>query len=398
MNSTPLRLLSAILIVAIALPAVAQVTEDDLRRAKAEVDRIQSENQDVGDRIQEGWSRQLQLEHEIDSLQTSINHAQIQLAATRERLERVAVEMYMASASGMSMAVLLKAGNDDYQAGMEYLRRVSGSDENLIDQLRGYQNQLDRQTERLAEASVEQDTLLEELMNMSMELQAELASAQGFFDVLTEQRAREEAERIRREEERRREEARLQAEREERERLATSTTSTVATTSTTRAGVTTTTQRATTTTTSQGTTSTTTAPPPPTGDGACPVGGPVSFSDSWGAPRSGGRSHQGVDMIAARNTPIVAIYDAVVWRVNPVDTGLGGITIWLQRSNGDRFYYAHLESVADIRVGQQVSVGQVIGYNGSSGNAPDWLPHLHFEYHPSGRGAVNPYPLVRSLC
>lgn len=394
MKNTPTRILAAFVIVAIALPAVAQVTEDDLRQARNEVERIQRESQSLGDQLQEGWSRQLQLEHEIESLEGSINYARIQLAATRERLEAVAVEMYMTSASGASMAVLLKTGNSDYQAGMEYLRRVSGSDENLIDQLRSYQNQLDTQTQRLVEASGEQEVLLTELVEMAGQLQDDLSAAESFHSVLVAQKAAEDEER------RRLEAERLRREQEERERLATSTTTTttVGSPTTTTQQATTTTQGAT-TTTSGGTTSTTSPPPPPPpGDGACPVAAPVSFSDSWGSPRSGGRSHQGVDMIAARGAPIVAVYDSVVWRLNPVDTGLGGITVWLQRSNGDRFYYAHLEGLAAISVGQQVSSGELIGYNGSTGNAPDWLPHLHFEYHPAGGGAVNPYPLVRSLC
>lgn len=405
MKSKLTRILAALAVLALALPAIAQVTEDDLNRARGEIEKIQSDSQELGDRIQEGWARQLQLEHEIESLETSINFARMKLAETRKRLEHVAVEMYMASASGISMALVFNSGNDDYQAGLEYLRRVSGSDENLISELRSYQSQLDRQTQRLVEASAEQDTLLADLVAMATQLQNDLAAAQGFYDVLVEQKRREDEERRRLEEERRQREAE-----ERRIFLSTSTTTTLAaptttnqvTTTTTTQPTTTTTQAATTTTqpnttTTQSGTTTTTSPGGPVG-GACPVAGPVSFTDTWGAPRSGGRTHQGVDMIAARGTPIVAIYNSVVWRLNPVDTGLGGITVWLQRPNGDRFYYAHLDSLAAISVGQQVSEGEVIGYNGSTGNAPDWLPHLHFEFHPSGSGAVNPYPLVRSIC
>ena len=101
-------------------------------------------------------------------------------------------------------------------------------------------------------------------------------------------------------------------------------------------------------------------------------------------------------MIAARGTPIVAIHEGTIRRIS---TGtLSGLSIWLRASNGDQFFYAHLDSYGDISVGQRVAEGSVIGYNGSTGNAPDWLPHLHFEYHPGGGAAVNPYPLVKSIC
>lgn len=101
-------------------------------------------------------------------------------------------------------------------------------------------------------------------------------------------------------------------------------------------------------------------------------------------------------MIAARGTPIVAIFEGTIHRIT---TGsLSGYAVWLRANNGDQFFYAHLDSFGDIKVGQRIPQGYVIGYNGSTGNAPDWLPHLHFEFHPGGGGAVNPYPLVRSIC
>lgn len=393
MKPTVVRILGALAILAVAVPSVAQVTDDDIRRAQQELDRKLAESQQLGDRVQAAWARQLELEHEIERLEQSIGHTRVMLADAEERFLEVGIEMYMSASAGSAMRLVVSASTDTYHAGMEYLRNVNGSGEELINQLTVLRSELERQTGRLGEASAEQAELTAELQEMAGQLLVEVADAQVLYDRLVdEKRRQDEEERRRQEEERRRQE-----EEQRRQEAASATTTTTSPVTTTTAAVTTTTAAGSTTTTQGGgETTTTTAPPVPTGGGACPVAGPVSFSDTWGAPRSGGRSHQGVDMIAARGTPIVAIYDG---RIHRITTGvLSGYAVWLRANNGDLFFYAHLDGYGDISVGQQVPEGYVIGYNGSTGNAPDWLPHLHFEWHPGGSGAVNPYPLVRSLC
>ena len=132
-------------------------------------------------------------------------------------------------------------------------------------------------------------------------------------------------------------------------------------------------------------------------DMTCPVDGFHTFTDTWGAPRSGGRRHEGVDFMAARGTPVVAVAAGVVKRMR--NGGLGGITVWLTDRNGDDYYYAHLDSWApDLAVGQEVEVGQMLGTVGTTGNSPDYIPHLHWEFLPGGGKAVNPTPLARELC
>ena len=121
---------------------------------------------------------------------------------------------------------------------------------------------------------------------------------------------------------------------------------------------------------------------------SCPVYG-ASYSDTYGAPRSGGRSHLGVDMIAPTGTPIYAV---VSGSAGFKHNNLGGLSVWLSGSDGNSYYYAHLDSFEGSS--RSVSQGEVIGYVGSSGNAP--IPHLHFEVHPGGGSAVNPTPWVRN--
>jgi peptidoglycan LD-endopeptidase LytH len=371
------RFLSGVLVVVFAAPAVAQVTDEDIDRARAEVNRLTEESAQLGQEVIDAYGLQSALDAEISQLRSSIDFAKIKLSETQTRLEDVAVELYMGSTSGASLSVLFSATDQEYPAGMEYLREVNGVDVGVVSQMRSFREELDQKTTRLGEALEEQEAVTLELEEKAGALQVDLVAAQQVYDRLVAQQQKEEEERRRREEERRQREAEAAA--------------AAAATPTTRPAQ-----------DSGGSSDTssppdTSPPPSPSSDGgACPVAGAVSFTDSWGAPRSGGRSHKGVDMIAARGTPIVAIYSGQISRFS--NSSLGGKSIYFTSDAGDMYYYAHLDDFADVGTGQHVDAGTVIGYNGSTGNAPDYLPHLHFEYHPGGGSAVNPYPLVRSLC
>ena len=139
----------------------------------------------------------------------------------------------------------------------------------------------------------------------------------------------------------------------------------------------------------------TTAPPPPAADFVCPVqGGGLNFIDSFGYARSGGRAHQGIDMMAAYGTPTVA---PVSGRVEHRTVTMGGQSWFLYGDNGVEYYGAHLSGYESVGAGW-VAQGTVIGYVGNSGNASGGAPHLHFEMHPGGGSAVNPYPTLASNC
>ncbi|MCU1392880.1 MAG: putative metalloendopeptidase [Ilumatobacteraceae bacterium] len=123
----------------------------------------------------------------------------------------------------------------------------------------------------------------------------------------------------------------------------------------------------------------------------CPMAGPTAFGDTWGDARSGGRHHEGVDMMAAFGTPEVAVVSGdAIFKTNT----LGGNVIVLKGDDGNGYYYAHLSSWEGQS--RHVSQGEVIGYVGHTGDTS--ANHLHFEIHPGEGAAVNPYPTVRKYC
>ena len=133
-----------------------------------------------------------------------------------------------------------------------------------------------------------------------------------------------------------------------------------------------------------------TTPPDTSGDFVCPVPG-STFIDSWGAPRSGGRRHEGVDMMASAGTPI---YAPVTGDVSHRGVSLGGLSFFLYGDNGNMYFGTHLSGYA---ASGHVVAGTVIGYVGATGNA-NGINHLHFEIHPGGGAAVNPTPTVAAAC
>lgn len=133
----------------------------------------------------------------------------------------------------------------------------------------------------------------------------------------------------------------------------------------------------------------------PVGGGyACPVAGPHRFTDTWNEPRPNGRRHEGTDVMAPYGTPLVAVTAGVV---RPAVSGSGGISLYLRGDDGVEYFYAH-NSRNTITAGQRVRAGEQVGEVGTSGNAPKNAPHVHFERHPGGGDAVNPYAFLQQIC
>jgi peptidoglycan LD-endopeptidase LytH len=126
---------------------------------------------------------------------------------------------------------------------------------------------------------------------------------------------------------------------------------------------------------------------------------PVAGKDSravksfFGADRdAGARRHHGIDIFAPRGTPVLAAARGTVRSISP--NNLGGNVVWLSDyERGQTLYYAHLDR-HNVTAGQQVDIGDTLGFVGNTGNARTTPPHLHFGVYRRGQGPLDPYPFV----
>lgn len=128
-----------------------------------------------------------------------------------------------------------------------------------------------------------------------------------------------------------------------------------------------------------------------------PVAGvrPSQLRDTWGAPRPGGRRHQGIDIFAPRGREVLSTTPGIVVTVG--HRPLGGRIVRVLGPGGQWHYYAHLERFGPVREGQVILRGGLIGYVGDSGNARGTPPHLHYGIYRFQGGALNPYPRLAGL-
>lgn len=337
-------------------PAAAQ-SRQDVDEAKRKAQAALEELRALGTRLEEAVVHYQQVNAELEEvsyrvvrLTQAIEDYEAEARDLRGRVNARAVEAYIEGGVGFVKLVLESSSVNELLAGQEFLQRAAELDLGAIQRLSATRARMDQVRAQLAEEQARLQVLQQEALAAKEQLDGLVIEADAVYrelqaeyqDVLAEYEA---------------EQRRL--------RLAA-----LARAQGAAAG----------------------APAAATPGFICPMAG--FFINDWGFPRSGGRTHKGTDIFAAYGQPIVAVADGVVSVRNG---GLGGLSIWLVASYGTAFYYAHLSGAA-VGDGSQVSRGQVIAYNGSSGNATGGAPHLHFQIHPGGGAPVNPYPTLAAYC
>ena len=395
------RLFVAIaLAIAIISPAYAQasgeITREQVDAALDQRQEVSASLESVTARFEKAISDEMLTRERIVALSKSVARLEQDIGTKRVQVKNLVISRYMSGGSLGTERVFTARTFTDLPVQDQYYQLMNARDVALLHGLESAEALQVEQQQLLDETLVEQEALVAEIGVLTEEIIGQLEEADAAYNSIAISYEQQEEEKRRKAEEAqiaREEAARKAAEEAARQATSTTVAAPITTTTTSGGGDSTTTTSAPTTTTTQPS-----APPPVVTDGkTCPINAATSFSDTWGAPRSGGRTHTGVDMMAARGAPIVAIESGTITRTS--NSSLGGISIYLTGNSGNRYYYAHLDAVAEgVHGGMAVSVGELVGYNGSSGNASYSAPHLHFQYAPPGSDWINPYPLVKALC
>jgi peptidoglycan LD-endopeptidase LytH len=352
-------------------------TKDDLSRARERLAAAQVAANAAAARYEIALTAQARLEEQMAQTQSQIDESASRAAALQKTVRGIAVRAYM-GASEPVVGTAFFAGDDLLDLGRtaRLLDRANAPNVRAIDELAGVRRDLEHDRARMAGAKKEAARLVATLDVETKRVQDELVVAD---------RSRRDAE------------ARFTQEQQLRLLAATSTTALRASKPATAPTAPTTPKAPPKPAANSNATSKPSSPsapsPTPTAKIVCPVRGAVSFVDSWGAPRPGGRTHQGVDMMAAEGTPNVAVVSGTVIQKQGALMGNG---IFLNGDDGNSYWYFHLSRYEGPP--RRVAQGELIGYTGSTGNADGGAPHTHFEFHPGGGAPVNPYPLVRAVC
>lgn len=332
----------------VAMPASAD-TEAELDAAEQQLDGARDDLDRVNQLWQEAEAELARSQDAARTAQSRIEILQADLATIQRELDRRAAAMFIAGGSPQALAVLTSESVTDAVDRLEFASAVAEGDSDLATRVSVESQELSWQREQLAAAIDAQARASDNLEAQQLAVQAELESIAARVDEL---------------------EVKLAAEQ---------------------------------------------SPSPPPGPGdpgpgdpgpgdptppigtgwlqTCPVNGPSSFVDSFGDPRPGGRTHQGIDMIAARGTPVVAVHGGTVHRTG---SSIGGYGIVLfHEGSSDWTFYTHFDSYGSYGEGAYAPAGSTIGYVGNTGTT---VYHLHFEYHPGGGAAIDPYTALLGVC
>ena len=347
--------IAAVLVTLSLMPALADRAsgQESLSEYENQMQELQADLDASSKRVEQLRAEEFRLRTRISDIgknRDELDEENYQL--TKDVVAR-AQELYMSGGAGAVEALLAADDFSEFADRAEMLSRVAEEESDVFVALQRNNAELEQLEKQLAADSKALASTLEELEEENAELQNKLASVTDEYKDLKAEIARERA-------------------------AAAAAAAAAQSTSSGGGGA---------------PAPTVSVPTVSTNGKACPVAGPVSFIDSWGYPRSGGRSHEGVDMMADYGTPVVAITSGTI-----TYSGYGGSAgNWqiLSGSDGNAYWYMHNQQ--NIVNGGSVRAGQQIATVGDTGNATG-IPHLHFEFHPGGGGAVNPYPLVASIC